>query len=248
MSENTYVPPYISAGEFVKFIKALPRRKPDPLTIKALQDMGILGSNAYTLKSSLIRMGIYDEEGNLLERDILLGFSLKDENKKRETFKKILERTYQDLIQEIRVEEATVDNVRDYFERKHAAPGPALKGARLFIWLASEAGYKTAEEFTPYNLDQEKSLKQKGVKKKARPDGSTKHSSQQELNSFVSKTPEEEEDRLLDALQEKIRTTQGFPPLELVKAVQELIASKKARSQHTANAPKAPTGNPNSDA
>jgi hypothetical protein len=235
---TTYIPPYVSAGEFIKFINVLSRRKPDTLTVKLLQEIGISESNSYTLKGSLVRMGIYDEDGKLSQRADLIGLSSKDQNEKREAFKRILERTYPDLLQAVPLEVATVDKVRHYFEINHAAPGPALKGARLFIWLADQAGFQTAEdEFTPYNLEQEKSPKQRSMKKKARPSGSGNYQSQEEPRVSVLRTPEEEEDRLLDALQEKIRTTQGFPPLELVKTVQELIASKKARSHQKINAP-----------
>lgn len=241
----SYIPPYISAGEFVKFINILPRRKPDPLTVKLLQEIGVSESNSYTLKGSLVKMGLYDEEGKLLQREDLIGLSAKDTDTKRETFKRILERTYHDLLEAIPVEQTTVENVKRYFEINHAAAGPALKGARLFIWLASQAGYETAElEFMPNSLDQEKSAKQKDGKKKARADRLTEQASQLQFTNNVLRTAEEEEDRLLDSLQEKIRSTQGFPPMELVKAVQELIASKKARSKGV----ESPIGKENSDA
>jgi hypothetical protein len=227
-----YVPPYVSVGEFVKFINSLRSRRPEWLTLKTLRDIGFSKSNSYTLRGSLVKMGIYDEdEGKLLQREDLIGLASKDENIKRETFKRILERTYPDLLEAISVQEATVEKVRHYFEVNGAAPSPALKGARLFIWLAGQAGFQTAEvEFTPYKLEQDAAPKQKEIKK-ARSDGSKNRTSQLEFTSYIPKSAEEEEDRLLDSLQEKIRTTEGFPPVELVKAVQELIAAKKARNK-----------------
>src|SRR6266540_1662102 len=104
----SFIPPYTSAGEFVKFINSLNARKPDPLTVKALQEIGISESNSYTLKGSLVGMGIYDDEGKLLQRDDLIGLSSKDEGIQRETFRKILKRTYTELIKAIPIEESTV--------------------------------------------------------------------------------------------------------------------------------------------
>jgi hypothetical protein len=232
MKKNTFIPPYTSVGEFVKFINSVRVRRPDPLTLKSLEEIGVGKSNAYTLFGTLKAMGLYDEKGRLLQRDELNGLASKDENIRRESFKKILERTYHDLMERVPVQEATVERVRHEFANNGAAPSIALKGARLVIWLANQAGFETAEvEFVPYNLEQEKTQKQKGHKKTTRPNGKANSASQLEFTPYVPKTAEEDEDRLLDSLQEKIRTTEGFPPVELVKLVQELIAAKKARNK-----------------
>jgi hypothetical protein len=233
-----YVPPYVSVGELVKFINSLRSRKPEWLTLKALQDIGISKSNSYTLKGSLVRMGIYDEEeGKLLQREDLIGLSSKDESIKRETFKRILERTYPDLLEQIPIEEATVEKVRNYFEKKEAKPGPAMKGARLFIWLADQAGFETAEdEFTPYNLEQEKAPKQKDGKKKSRTDGSSKRKIDEAGTSYP-KTAGDYEERLLNILLDKISSTDTLPSSEILQQVRELIEAQKQKnkSHHAGN-------------
>src|SRR5687767_4397436 len=132
MAENRYVPPYISAGEFDKFIRSLRNRKPpEPLTVKRLQEIGISDSNSYTLKGSLVRMGIYDEDGKLLQREDLTDIASADENTKREAFDRTFKRTYKDVLDAIPVEVATIAKVRHFFEKNQAAPGIALKAARL---------------------------------------------------------------------------------------------------------------------
>jgi len=247
-----YVPPYVSVGEFVKFINSLRSRKPEWLTLKALEDIGISKSNSYTLKGSLVRMGIYDiEEGKLLQREDLIGLSSKDENIKRETFNRILERTYPDLLAAIPIEEATVEKVRDYFEKKEAKPGPAMKGARLFIWLANQAGFETAEvEFTPYKLEQEKASKQKDVKKKGRTDGSGKRKdTDDEVAIHDPAYLRDYEERLLNILLDKISSTDVLPSAEILQQVRELIEvqKQKNKSQHATSTiePSARTENSN---
>ena len=246
-----YIPPYVSVGEFVKFINSLRSRKPEWLTVKALREIGISPSNSYTLRGSLVKMGIYDdEEGKLLQREELIGLASKDEDIKRETFKKILERTYPDLLEAIPVKEARVEKVKHYFEVNGAAPGPALKGARLFIWLAGQAGFQTAEvEFTPYKLEQEKALKQRDAKKKARADGARKRKVDEAAAPYPM-TAGDYEERLLNILLEKISSTDALPSADILQQVRELIEAQKqkSKSHHASKAAEPSTSKENSDA
>jgi len=228
----TLIPPYISAGEFDKFINHLRKRKPDPLTLKILQEIGVSKSNSYTLFGSLVRMGIYSEDGALLQRDDVIGLSAKDESIRRETFQRILKRTYGDLMNEIPIEEATVEKVRYYFEVNGASAAPALKGARLFIWIANQAGYKTAEvEYVPYNLEQEKTQKPKEAKRKKNTSRSTNNEYHVDISAFAPKTADDYEERLLNILLDKISSSDGMPPAEILQQVRELIDSRKEKSK-----------------
>lgn len=251
----SYIPPYISAGEFVKFIDSLNARKSDPLTVKALQEIGISESNSYTLKGSLVGMGIYNDEGKLLQRDDLIGLSSKDEGIQRETFKRILKRTYSELIKAIPIEASTVAKVQHYFEVNGAATTPALKGARLFIWLARQAGYKTADvDFIPSSIEQEKTQKTKEVKdKKKSANGSDGHVSQLEFDSLVPKTAKAESDYekiYLNILLEKIRSSDGLPSEAVMQEVSRLIESQKekSKSHHGSKAPEPSARKENADA
>ena len=234
---------YISAGEFVKFTDSpLPSRKPDPLTVKALQEIGISESNSYTLKGSLVVMGIYDNEGKLLQRDDLIGLSSKDEDIRRETYKRILKRTYSELIKAVPIEKATVAKVKHYFEVNGAGANPALKGARFFIWFARQAGYKTADvDFVPTSVEQEKTEKPKEVKGK-KPKGHTvKVNTVHETDTAMPITPilgskgGSYEEIYLNILLEKIRSSDGLPSVEVMQEVSKLIESQKRKnnSHHT---------------
>jgi hypothetical protein len=226
MKKNTFIPPYTSAGDFVKFINSVRVRRPDPLMLQSLEQIDIGRSNAYTLFGALKAMGLYDEKGTLLQRDDLSGLASKDEDIRRTSFRKILERTYEDLIAKIPIDDATVEKVRYYFVVNGAAPSIAIKAARLFIWLARQAGFETAEEeFAPYNLEQEKPKKRKEIKKKPSINGSSKPAP----SSVTS--PADYEERLLNILLDKISSTNELPSAEILKQVRELIELHKEKSK-----------------
>ena len=227
MKKAAFIPPYTSAGDFVKFINSVRGRRPDPLSLKSLHEVGIGRSNAYTLFGSLKAMGLYDEKGTLLQRDDLSGLASRDEDIKRKSFRNILERTYHELLQAIPVDNATVEKVRHYFVVNGAAPSIAIKAARLFIWIARQAGFETAEaEFNPYNLEQEKTKKPKEIKKKPSTNGSSKPASP------TLSDPVDYEERLLNILLEKIRSTNELPPAEILKQVRELIELQKEKNKN----------------
>lgn len=232
--KKSFIPPYISAGEFIKFINSARNRRPDPLTLKTLGEIGVSKSNSYTLFGTLKAMGLYDEKGTLLQRDDLSGLASRDEDIRRESFRRILDRTYHDLMEAIPVEEATVEKVRHFFVVNGAAPSPALKGARLFIWLAIQAGFETAEEeFTPYNLEQNKGQKPKAASKEVRRtrlNGSSKGGSSKPALPYEA-SPSDYEERLLNILLDKISSTKELPSTEILKQVRELIDLQKERSK-----------------
>jgi hypothetical protein len=245
MKKNTFIPPYTSAGDFVKFINSVRVRRPDPLTLQSLELLDIRRSNAYTLFGALKTMGLYDEKGTLLQRDDLSGLASKDEDIKRASFRKILERTYGDLLAKIPIEEATVEKVRYYFVINGAAPSIAIKAARLFIWLARQAGFETAEEqFTPYNLEQEKNKKQRETKKKPNTGGSTKSALSEPAPSFVT-SPVDYEERLLNILLDKISSTNELPSADILHQVRELIElhKEKSKGSQASEAPEPSTSN-----
>jgi len=180
-------------------------------------------------------MGIYDEEGKLLQREDLIDLGANDEDVQRRAFKRILERTYRDLLDAIPVEEATVQKVKHYFERHGAASAPALKGARLFIWLASQAGFQTSDvDFVPYSLEKEKSSteKVKQAKKEVTNTRRTDKASKSVQETFYKTFLENDyEARLLNILLDKISSTNGLPSAEILQQVRELIESQEAKKK-----------------
>jgi hypothetical protein len=241
---TTLIPNYISAGEFVKFIDSLDSRIPDPLTVKALQEVGISESNSYTLKGSLVGMGIYDEEGKLLQRNDLIGLSSRDEDARRETFKRILKRTYAELMKAIPVEKATVAKIETYFRVNGAAATPAIKGARLFIWLARQAGYKTADtDFIPSSIEQEKNQKAKVDTSKKKPKNhAVRVNTVHETDIALPITPRlgiDYDETYLNLLLKKIDESDGLPSEAVMKEVNRLIEKidEKNKSGHARNSP-----------
>lgn len=240
----SYIPPYTSAGELVKFINSLTKSKPDPLTVKALQDIGISESNSYTLKGSLVGMGIYDDDGKLLQREDLIGLASKDEGIQRDTFRRILKRTYSELIKAISIEESTVAKVQNHFELKGAATTPALKGARLFIWLARQAGYKTADtSFVPSSVEQEKPQKQKEVPANKPRSRSIRVKPAYEMDFALPITPKmgnqdsDYEEIYLNILLEKIRSNDGLPSEAVMQEVSKLIKAQKEKNKNPESEP-----------
>jgi hypothetical protein len=229
MKKTTFTPPYTSVAEFVKFIALLRSRRPDTLSQKSLEEIGIGKSNSYTLLGSLKAMGLYDEDGTLLQRDDLSGLGSRDEQIRQASFKNILERAYANLIEAIAVQDATIEKVRHYFVVNGVAPSIAIKAARLFIWLAGQAGFETAEEFSPYNLEQEKPKRQKEAKKKPATNGSTKGVPSEPAATYIA-GPIDYEERLLNILLEKISSTNELPSAEILQQVRELIELHKEKS------------------
>lgn len=236
MKNAVFVPPYTSAGDFVRFINSVRVRRPNPLTLKSLQDIGINKSNAYTLFGTLKGLGLYDEKGTLLQVDELSGLASKDDDIRRESFKKIVDRTYQDLMSKVPIEETTVEKARYYFVVNSAAPSIAIKAARLFIWLANQAGYETAEsEFVPYNLDQDKPQKTsqiKQIQRKKTDASKTNKKIADEVPPAYITVPVDYEEQLLRILLEKIGSTNEMPSADILKQVRELIEIQKQKNKH----------------
>ena len=120
-----------------------------------------------------------------------------------------------------------------------AAPSIAIKAARLFIWLARQAGFETAEvEFTPYNMEQEKASRQKSIKKNSHNDRSGKRKNKDDETDIPNPADlRDYEEQLLNILLEKMRTTDALPSPEILQQVRELIQVQKLKnkSQHANN-------------
>jgi hypothetical protein len=132
-SKKSFVPAYVSTGEFQKFASL--GRIFKELTASELTRAGFSHSNSYILFSSLKALQIYDEEGKLLERDDLIDLGSKDQDIRRQAYERIVKRAYSDLLEKYSPETVTLENVRNYFQRKGAAHSVSIKAARLFLWF-----------------------------------------------------------------------------------------------------------------
>lgn len=226
--KDVFVPPYVSVGDFEKFI-SLPRRF-DSLSVKDLQTAGFSQSNSYTLFGSLRALKFYDDKGKLLEREDLINLGGKDEKIRRDTFKKILNRTYSELMKDIPLEDATIENVKRNFELRGAANSISIKAARLFLWLANQAGMQTKGKVEPVRSSSNSSRRQKI-------NSEEKSEEVIEPKNQPRDTELSNDQRILNAVIRAIENYEGLPPVELINKAEELSekirAYKKSKNRHT---------------
>ena len=212
-NKKSYVPAYVSTAEFQNF--ASRGRIFKQLTAADLTTVGVSHSNSYILFSSLKALKIYDQDGNLLERDDLVDLGSKDQDIRRQAYERIVKRAYSDVLEKYPPETVTLESVRNYFQRKGAAHSVSIKAARLFLWLLEQAGMRKPEE---------DATSEKVAVKKPR-NSSSRQPPQVSSNSASNRaTRVSNKQRLLDAILETISTYNGLPPVELVKEARELIA------------------------
>src|SRR5687767_10467830 len=144
-NKKSFVPAYVSTGEFQKFASL--SRVFNELTAADLTTKADFShSNSYILFSSLKALKIYNEEGKLLERDDLIDLGSKDQDIRKQAYERIVRRAYSDLLEKYPPERVTLENVRNYFQRKGAAHSVSIKAARLFLWFLEQAGLRKPEE------------------------------------------------------------------------------------------------------
>src|SRR5687767_3530907 len=104
-----YVPAYVSTREFQKFPSL--GRTFKQLSAADLEAAGFTHSNSYILFSSLKALEIYDQEGNLLQRDDLVDLGSKDQNIRRAAYERVVKRAYSDLLEKYSPKTVTLENV-----------------------------------------------------------------------------------------------------------------------------------------
>jgi hypothetical protein len=235
--KTAYVPPYISSGEFEKFLNILRIRTPDPLTAAELQKLGFTGSNSYTLFGTLKAMGLYNENGKALDRQDLVDLGSRDEITRRDALERIFNRTYADWLERNSVHDATLESLETYFTVKGAVKSISIKAARLFFWLAQRAGLVPLRvaEYEDKPEANKKSTSKKQLSQRS-PAKERRDRSGMALPNVSVKTADEAEDMLLNMLLAKINSAETLPPVELVEQARQLIASKRERTKdHDAN-------------
>lgn len=143
-SDQTDTPAYVANGILYKY--ATSSRTPRKLTVADLQAFGFTKSNSSILLGSLKWLGLYDKAGNLVQLEELIGLGAKDEDIRRDAYKSLVNRAYKDLMADIPPEKATVDNVAYYFRKRRVADSISKKAARLYIWLAEQAGLRESDK------------------------------------------------------------------------------------------------------
>ena len=233
--KTVYVPPYISSGEFIKFMALLRHRVLDPVTPAELQKLGFSASNSYTLFGTLKAMGLYGENGKALDRQQLVDLGSKDEITRQDAIERIFNRTYADWLDRNSIKDATQESVETYFTVQGAVKSISVKAARLFFWLAQQAGLVSVP-VAEHNAKREKNQRSTDKDEKRSLAKDRNASSEKARVSISVKTADEAEDWLLNSILEKISSTDVLPSAELVDHARQLIAAKRERSKnHPAN-------------
>lgn len=220
------IPPYISAGEFAKFMDLMRRVTPEEVTVNFLKANSYSRSNAYTLLSALKFMGLVAEDEKVLDRETLVNLGAGGE-KRKSTLGPLVKKAYKAVFDTIPIETATLEDIAHFFRIEGVAASLAPRVARLFLWLANEGGIETGEQFQPYNVSSDKP-KQKNLKSERANPSEIKPAQGFDLS-------EDYEEALLKILLNKMQDSKELPSPELIQQVKDLI---KAHNENRTDAKK----------
>jgi hypothetical protein len=225
-------PGYASAGEFERYLNILSKVRLDSIDNKKLMINGFSVNNAAALISTLKFLGLYDENGTSTNPKLLirLGASQERQNALRE----IVDVAYQDLISSTDLERATVKSIDLYFQLQGVKPSIAGKAARLFVWIAQQAGYKLGEEFKPSSRPRRSQIPKQANNKQS-------IQNEEAPNEEIIEQPESEDenvqsewDRLrLEAVRvtiENMRKSGVVPQPDLLRELNDLLNSGEGRN------------------
>ena len=139
-------PPYIAIGWIESFFNLVKRVKLDVVDrhIIAQYNVAPLG-NASKVVSALKFLNVIDSKGKVIE-DNLISLKLEGEQKK-EGFKNIIVKAYENLINKIDLSQAKLEDLANYFISSYGYSSLQANGStRLFLHLARKAGLNLSEE------------------------------------------------------------------------------------------------------
>jgi hypothetical protein len=234
-----YVPAYVSTREFQKFASL--GRTFKQLAAAELEAAGFTHSNSYILFSSLKALKIYDNDGNLVQREDLVDLGSRDDDIRRAAYERVVKRAYSDLLEKYSPKTVTLENAQNYFQKKEAAHSVSIKAARLFLWLLEQAGLREAEDFVKSQTARASTRRPKTTVKP--PDGnkSGNTGSNDEIFTLNNKDLSRKE-YVLKAVVESMKSlANSSDVVELAKIASELSkeidAERKSEDRHTDDAP-----------
>lgn len=234
-----YVPSYVSTREFQKF--AFRGRTFKQLSAADLETAGFTHSNSYILFSSLKALKIYDNDGNLVQREDLVDLGSRDEDIRRAAYERVVKRAYSDLLEKYSPKTITLENAQNNFQKKGAAHSVSIKAARLFLWLLEQAGLRDAEDSVKSQTARASTRRPK--KSVKNPDGyeAGKADSDDEVFTLNNKDLSRKE-YVLKAVVESMKSLgNSSDVVELAKIASELSkeidAERKSEGRHTDDAP-----------
>ena len=108
-------------------------------------------------------------------------------------------------------------------------PSTASKAARLFAWLAGEAGIEIGAEFEPVQRGNQRKTKSPRRVREPTEEPSEAHDMSFPLRSA---TADQYEERYLNILLEKLSQTGDIPDLETLVKIDELIQRRKKQEEN----------------
>lgn len=233
-NEYEITPSYISAGVFERFLD-LARKKAWPvINSSLLQDNGFSKAQSFPLISALKFLGLTDDEGNSTPDMIAITAAI-TEQQLQAILKKIIEKSYGKLLEDVVLPEADIDQLDQYFRRRNIAPTVATRSARFFIWLANRAGMEIGDTVATYKRQAD--IPKKG-KEKPKLSEKGKLDPLVDIDLTSAQSADEYEKALLDILLTKAKESTTIPDFETVKQIREIISSIEEKERRHADGPK----------
>lgn len=221
-------PPYVSAGVFKQFLDLLSKKRFEQISATDFASSEISESTVPGLLSALRTMDLIDEDGKVKDIDELI--RLGTTSARQDALQTIVERTYEDLLIELNLEEATIDEVEDYFRLQRVTPSTASKAARLFIWLAQEAGFETGEKFEPQKRRKTTRTANKNSASTTKPK-SPSTPARQQMFDMDQLTADDYEREYLNILLTKVREAEELPDENVLAEINRLIERVREHEQ-----------------
>ena len=148
-TEEKLSPPQGSVKSYAKLLTLLESRSVSRVDTKFLKDLEIAKGNEGKLVAGLKFLGLIDQDCNA--RDSLNDLNIKGE-KRKENLEKVIREAYSYLFDEVkfRFDTADADTLINSFktEYKMGSLTTAERAARVFVFLAQQAGINLSEDIT----------------------------------------------------------------------------------------------------
>jgi hypothetical protein len=169
-AEEKLSPPQGTVKSYIKLLNLLESRSVSKVDKKFLEDLKMAKGNEGKLIAGLKFLGLIDQDRNA--REAMNNLNMKGETRK-ENLEKIVRNAYSLLFEETKFdfETADADTLVNSFksEYKMGSLITAERAARIFVFLAQQAGIKLSEDITQnlsVTLERRKTNKQTDVRKK----------------------------------------------------------------------------------
>lgn len=224
---------YVSIGQYQNTLEIFSKTRPERIDQNFLVKYGIPSGSTFSVLSALRFLNIIDENGNVLEPQMLV--RLGNQQERASAQREIVETAYADLIRQHDIEQATVADVDMFFQYQGMSPNVSIKAARFFMWLAKEAGFKVGEDVQPQSRSQIRPSTPTARRDYPRITTKAPQSAQAPEPAIASERPQqysftEYERELLQILLTNLKESKQVPDSDTLRQLRELIAAVKGES------------------